>query len=371
MHDAASEPSWTAPPVVLADRAELAHAAGLLSEAADLAEEAWLAQRVGRRRSRGGRDVAAPRPHRARPRRQRAWRWTSLRRPPPRWRRRVGCRCAARRRASRSPPVGSSSNSSVTPNVQHAAHGHDRLAVECARERRGAFVAIGPPRRPDRRRRDRAARGTPRGGRTTVPARRARPTRLGSTRTCIITSRPRSRTARRPARSTTVASRRRGRSTRPGVRCKSVYELRGDWGASTRLLTRVALVPLLDRGDAEGAILWLERLRRLSSPSHDERLLQTAAQLRAVWLRRREAGARPRRRRRALDRRRGVRTRGGARRPSPLGRRRRSHSACRRPPPSSPLSSGTTQLEWIVALPAGAWTIKLTSRRSSRDEDRS
>src|SRR5207342_3373429 len=33
----------------------------------------------------------------------------------------------------------------------------------------------------------------------------------------------------------------------------SVYELRGDWGASTRLLTRVALAPLLDRGDAEGA----------------------------------------------------------------------------------------------------------------------
>ena len=46
MHDAASQPSWTAPPVVLADRAELAHAAGLLSEAADLAEEAWVAQRV-------------------------------------------------------------------------------------------------------------------------------------------------------------------------------------------------------------------------------------------------------------------------------------------------------------------------------------
>ena len=152
---------------------------------------------------------------------------------------------------------------------------------------------------------------------------------------------------------------------------RTVYELRGDWGASTRLLTRVALAPLLDRGDAEGAIRWLERLRRLSSPSHDERLLETAAALRSVWLRRRENDPDPDADDALLD------DEEAALEAELVGRARLASSAepQRVPPAATELAAelGTTQLEWIVALPAGAWTVKLTrdaARVTKIDRDR-
>ena len=219
MHDAASRPSWTAPPVVLADRAELAHAAGLLSEAADLAEEAWVAQRAV------GDDHGAAATSLLRARialdlgdREAALDFTAT----------SAAALAAQGRLSL---CGAAAGIEIAARREiveqlgdaeraHARASHDGRDVQRARERRGAFVAIGPPRRPHRRRRDRPARGT--------TARKQNdcsgaPSTTGATRldsTCITTSRPRSRTVRRSARSTTVASRRRGRSTRPGTRCE-------------------------------------------------------------------------------------------------------------------------------------------------------
>jgi CHAT domain len=154
---------------------------------------------------------------------------------------------------------------------------------------------------------------------------------------------------------------------------RTVYELRGDWGASTRLLTRVALAPLLDRGDAEGAIRWLERLRRLSSPSHDERLLETAAALRSVWLRRRQADPDPDPDAddALLD------DEESALEAELVGRARLASSAepQRVPPAAAELAAelGDTQLQWIVALPSGAWTVELTrdaARVTKIDRDR-
>jgi hypothetical protein len=133
----------------------------------------------------------------------------------------------------------------------------------------------------------------------------------------------------------------------------------------------VALAPLLDRGDAEGAIRWLERLRRLSSPSHDERLLHTAAALRAVWLRRREAGQDLDADNALLD------DEESALEAELVGRARLAASTQPQcvPPTATEIAAelGTTQLEWIVALPTGAWTVMLTSdaaRVTRIDRDR-
>ena len=371
MHDAASEPSWTAPPVVLADRAELAHAAGLLSEAADLAEEAWVAQRVvgddhgaaatSLLRARIALDLGdtgeGTGPH------------CDVR--PPLWRRRAGCRCAARRPASRSQRAERSSNSSPTPNVHDAAQATiDAMSSALASVeahswrsvRLDGLIAAGE-----------IALLAGHGEEAERLFRRAEHDRRDSTRSDVHHHVAAALAHR--ARAGTFDDRHleaawEEHETRQAMR--SVYELRGDWGASTRLLTRVALAPLLDRGDAEGAIRWLERLRRLSSPSHDERLLHTAAALRAVWLRRREAGHDPDADNDAL-----LDDEESALEAELVGRARLASSAQpqRVPPSAIELAAelGATQLEWIVALPAGAWTIKLTrdaARVTKIDRDR-
>ena len=219
MHDAASEPSWTAPPgrarrpSRVGARRRFAVRGGRPRRRGVGRCNAWSVTITGRPRRR----CSEPGSHSTSATRDRALELTAT----------SAAALAAQGRLSlcgAAAGIEIAARREVVEQLGDAERcprraSHDRRHVRRARERRGAFMAIGPPRRPDRRRRDRPARGTQRGGRAPVPARRARPQRLDSIATSIITSRQRLRTVRRPARSTTVASRRRGRSTRPGVRC--------------------------------------------------------------------------------------------------------------------------------------------------------
>ncbi|MEO5901988.1 MAG: hypothetical protein ABIR68_17920, partial [Ilumatobacteraceae bacterium] len=369
MNDAASEPSWTAPPVALADRAELAHAAGLLAEAADLAEEAWVAQRaVG-----DGHGAAT----------------TSL------LRARVALDLGNTELALE---LALASAATLVAQGRHSLRGA-AAGIEIA-ARRELVERIGNADRP------RAARATLddlSGALATVEAHPWRSVRVDGLIDAgeIALHAGRGEEAQRLFR---CAVRDRVQSGRVDVQhhvaaalarraltgtfddrrldaaweehearraLRSVYELRGDWGASTRLLTRVGLTPLLDRGDAEGAILWLERLRRLSSPAPDDELVHTTAALRSVWLRRRAAGGDPDADEAQLD------DQEAALEAELVNRGRLSSSAQprRRTPDAAELASqlGSGQLQWIVVLPGGAWTVELTSdsaRVTKIDRDR-
>lgn len=357
MHDAAGQASWSAPPGALADRAELAHAAGLLSEAADLAEEAWVAQH------------AVGDSH--------------------------GTATTSLLRARVAFDLG---NSELALELAVAAAA--TLVAQGRRSLRGAAAAIEIAARRELVERvvssDRApaAQATLDGLSDALASVEAHPWRavrldglidageialhagLGNEADRLFRSAVRDRDERsRPGVQHHVAAALARRAltatfddrdldtaweeheARRSLR--SVYELRGDWGASARLLTRVALTPLLDRGDAEGAIRWLERLRRLSAPAPDDELLHTTAALRGVWLRRRAAGGDPDADEARLD------DQEVALEAELVNRSRLSASAQprRRPPTAAELASqlGSGQLQWIVALPGGAWTVELTS----------
>ena len=358
MHDAASEPSWTAPPVVLADRAELAHAAGLLSEAADLAEEAWVAQRVV------GDDHGAAATSLLRARialdlgdRERALDLTAKSSAALAAQGRLslcgaaaGIEIAARREiveqlTDAERPTAAQATIDAMSSALASVEAHSWRSV-----RLDGLIAAGE-----------IALLAGHGEEAERLFRRAEHDRGDSTRSDVHHHIAAALAHR--ARAGTFDDRHleaawEEHETRQAIR--SVYELRGDWGASTRLLTRVALAPLLDRGDAEGAIRWLERLRRLSSPSPDERLVHTASALRAVWMRRREARHDP-----DADSNDAVLDdEESALEGELVGLARLASSAQpqRVAPSAIELAAelGATQLEWIVALPAGAWTIKLT-----------
>jgi tetratricopeptide (TPR) repeat protein len=369
MHDAAREPSWTAPPVVLADRAELAHSAGLLSEAADLAEEAWTAQRVV------GDDHGAAATLLLRARialdlgnTERALDLTATSAAALAAQGRLslcgaaaGIEIAARREiveqlGDTERAAAATATIDAMSSALASVEAHSWRSVRLDGLIAAGEIALLAGNREEAER----------------LFRRAEHDRRDSTR-LDVHHHVAAALAHR-AKAGTFDDRRleaawEEHEARRAV--QSVYELRGDWGTSTRLLTRVALAPLLDRGDAEGAIRWLERLRRLSSPSHDERLLQTAAALRAVWLRRREAGPDPDSVDALFD------DEETALEAELVGQARLAASAQpqRVPPSATELAAelGTTQLEWVVALPAGAWTIKLTrdaARVTKLDRDR-
>ncbi|MCU1500709.1 MAG: hypothetical protein JWM12_63 [Ilumatobacteraceae bacterium] len=369
MHDAAIEPSWTAPPVVLADRADLAHAAGLLSEAADLAEEAWAAQlAVG-----DDHGAAATSLLRARIALDLGNMETALDLATTAAAALVtqgrlslcgaaaGIEIAARHvlleqlgdserpRAARAAfDVLSSALGSVEAHPWRAVRldglidaGEIALLAGCRDEAERLFRSA----MRDRLDPDRAE------VHHHVAAALAHRAHAGTFDDARLEAAWDAHEARRTVR--------------------SVYELGGDWGASTRLLTRVALASLLDRGDAAGAIRWLERLRRLSSPSHDERLLEAAASLRAVWLHRRETGDDPDADDALLD------DEVSALEAELVGRARLTASA--HPRGASPTADelaaelGPTQLAWVIALPTGAWTVELTrdaARVTKIDRDR-
>jgi tetratricopeptide (TPR) repeat protein len=369
MHDAASQPSWTAPPVVLADRAELAHAAGLLSEAADLAEEAWAAQRAV------GDDHGAASTSLLRARialdlgdTEAALDLTAT----------SAAALAAQGRLSL---CGAAAGIEVAARREIVEQLGDAERVHAAQATMDAMSSALASVEAHSWRSVRLD-GLIAAGEIALLAghreeaerlfRRAEHDRRDSTRSDVH-HHVAAALAHRAKTGTFDDLRLEAAWEEHEARraMQSVYELRGDWGASTRLLTRVALSPLLDRGDAEGAIRWLERLRRLSSPSHDERLLQTAAALRAVWLRRREAGHDPDADDALLD------DEESALEAELVGRARLASSAQpqRVPPAATELAAelGGTQLEWIVALPVGAWTIKLTrdeARVTKIDRDR-
>lgn len=369
MHDASREPSWTAPPVVVADRAELAHAAGLLSEAASLADEAYVAQQAV-----GDEHGAAA---------------TAL------LRARIALDLGHRETAL---------DLAGTSAATLAAQGRLSLCgaaagIEIA-ARRELLEGLGDG---ERTRAAEAAMAGLSSALAAVEAHSWRSVRLdgkidageiallahdqGEAERLFESAVHDRSDATRPDVQHHVAAALAHRARVGGFddrhldaawdehearrALRSVYELRGDWGASTRLLTRVALAPLLDRGDAEGAIRWLERLRRLSSPSHDEQLVHTAAALRAVWSRRRDAERDPDADDAVLD------DEQSALEAELVDRARLTSSAeaHRRPPSASDLAAqlGTTQLVWIVILPAGAWAVELTSttaRVTKIDHDR-
>jgi hypothetical protein len=145
---------------------------------------------------------------------------------------------------------------------------------------------------------------------------------------------------------------------------QNVYELRDDWGAGTRLLTRAALVPLLEQGDADRAIGWLERLRPLATAAQDEHVADIAQRLRAVW-----------RGRRADDDDADVNDSLVANQTEAAleaelvdcARLVASSSSPHAPPTASDLAAQLSDqaLHWIVALPSGAWTITLTKDDAS------
>lgn len=370
MHEAANEPSWTAPPVLISDRAELAHAAGLLSESADLAEEAWVGQRaVGddhgaaetsllRARialdlgdSETALDLASDTAATLRDQGRNAL-----------------CGAAAaieiaaqrdlteRRPASgRAELAGSAIDSWSDALERVEAHPWRTVRLDGLIAAGELYMLAGRGEDAHRLFRnaeeDRMASGQPdvRHHVAGALSHRARTGRVDSAQLDAAWNELEARRALR-----------------------SVYELRGDWGASTRLLTRVALPPLLDQGDAEGAIRWLERLRTLSSPTPDDLLIETTAALRAVWMRRREADPGSDSDDALVDH-----DEQAALEAELVDRARlaASEQPTRTPPTAPQLAKEVrdSQLVWIVTLPGGSWTITLTSeeaRVTKIDRDR-
>lgn len=359
MHDAAQEPSWTSPPVVLADRAELAHAAGLLDEAETLAEAAWADQtaagdshgsagttllraRIALDLSRGEIAVAlagdAKEMLAAQGRRQLAGSAASVQIDAARLRAsQIGGTDGARyaREAIRElgaairdveihPWTAVRLDGLITAGELHLLAGSDqeagRLLTLAEVETAGGLVG---------------------GARRHVAAALARRARKEPGELAQLEA----------AWARLVAARSAPR----------VQDLSGGWGDMARLLSRVAVVPSLQRGDAETAISWLERLRPgpvLAAPDPD--LEDAAANLRRLWASSRSGGddfdpddeplfavaeraleARLVDRARLLD----------------------GTSSTALPSTAAALAAGATGevgLVWLIALAAGAWVVSLT-----------
>ena len=361
MHDAASETSWIAPPVVLADRAELAHAAGLLVEASDLAEQAWVAQQsVG-----DDHGAAVTSLLRARIALDLGKSETALE---------LSAHAAAvlagQGRVSLSAAAAAVEIAARRDLAERVAHADRVLVARTAIDALSGQVASveSHPWRSVR------LDGLIAAGEMNVLAGRDREAERLFRR--AASDRPDS---AQPAVHHHVAEALAHRASTGELdhrrldaawdelvarrAMQSVYELRGDWGSSIRLLTRVALLPLLGRGDADGAIRWLERLRPLSSPPRDEQLLHTGRALRAVWRRRRELGQDA-----DVDDAVLADDAEAALEAELVDRARLVGSAApgRVPPTATELAGELhdTQLLWIIALPSGAWTVTLTKDRA-------
>jgi tetratricopeptide (TPR) repeat protein len=354
MHDAAIDPSWTAPPVVLADRAELAHAAGLLAEAAELADAAVAAQRAA-----GDEHGAAE---------------TAL------LRARIALDLGDCERALE---LAVAAGRELSEQGRASLHGA-AAAIEIAASRDLLLRTPGD----DRAEAARLALDTLSSALDSVASHPWRSVRVDGR---IAAGELHALAGRREvaARLFSEAERDRREPMRPDVHhhvagslarlaetgrldeprlesawaelcarraMPSVFELRGDWGAATRLLARTTLPVLLDEGDAEGAIRWLERLRPLSVPAPGDDVVQTAAALRAAWLRRRHRDP----------------TADGddgdddeARLEAELVDRARlatSTEMLHAPPTASDVvrELGATQIVWVISLGSGAWTLTLS-----------
>lgn len=364
MHDAAAEPSWIAPPVVLADRAEVSHLAGLPAEAAELAESAWQAQ------------LAAGDEH--------------------------GAATTSLLRARIALELGDPAVA-----LELIDELDDLLAVQGRSDLTGASAAVRLAAH-----RDACERATPgelavrldgalAAAAEAVTAISEHAWRAERIDGLLAVGEIRLRAGhdegaaelfdrvvedRHPSAPPTVehhiaaslASRARtGRLDRERLedawselerrrRIPAPHELRGDRGAPTRLLTRVAIPPLLDAGDGEEALRWLERLRSLPGPGGDPELGTAADGLRSLWTRRRSR-----------------RTGGESDGDADLGHgpeadheealleadlvaRARSLAAADpgTPPPTVAEIAdtlGPVEIVWIVALNAGAWAIRCSA----------
>lgn len=290
MHDAAAETSWTAPPVVLADRAEVAHLAGLPAEASELAESAWHAQlAVGDRhgaattsllRARVALDLGDP----ARAlelldeldelletqgRGDLAGASAAIRLAA----HRDECEQATVRELPvRTTQALSAVHASAVSIEEHPWWAERILGLLAAGEielRAGHTRAAAE--RFDRVVADRGAvsSGTVEHHIAAALAARARTGHLDRERL---------------EQAWAELERRR--------RMPAPHELRGDRGTPTRLITRITIPPLLEAGRGEEALHWLERLRSLPGPGGDPELGTAADGLRSLWARRRSELAR-------------------------------------------------------------------------------
>lgn len=358
MHEAAKEPSWAAPPVTLADRAELAHAAGLLAEAAELADDALVAQRAA------GDDHGAA--------------ITALLRA--RVALDLGDSESALRLASDAATElsaqGRAALAGAAAAVELAAHRDvvERRAESDQRSAAAGFIdalhgqVAAVEAHPWRNVRiegllaageisEIAGRNDDGGrfyGRVALDRSDDVPPDVPHLVADALAHRARTGHADPERLDAAWSELTRRRALR------SVAELRDDWGASTRLLVRAALVPLLRDGDAEGSIQWLERLRPITPPPDDAELLGTATELRALWRRGRNLSIGGDIDEMSID------DDATAVLEAQLVDRARlvgSTNPAAPPPTAAALADalGDTELRWIIALPSGAWTIALTA----------
>lgn len=354
MHDAANDGAWVAPPVVMADRAELAEAAGLLVEANDWADAAWAAQReVGDDHGAAATQVLRARIALGLGHLERAEALATD---------------SIDELSSQGRPVLAAAGATVRieaarDRLQRGGVGDvdrsailQRLAVDVERVQTHPWQAI----RVDglmAAGESHAAMGQTDVARRLFTAVSTR-SRHADLRSCVaraltLGSGPAATEALESAWKLLDARR----------RAPIPEELRGEWGAETRLLTRAALVPALRRGDADTAVCWLERLRSpvVGTSVADEELTAIARALRDVTDRKRRAIE-------DLDADDLVELEIEA---SDLEQRLVDRSRLigatvdRGPAPMSTdelaTHIGDSTLVWLVALPSGTWRVRLSA----------
>ena len=356
MHDAAEDGSWVAPPVVLSDRAELAHSAGLLTEAAELAgaaSEAFAA--AGDTHGAVASELLKARVALdlgdAEAALKSATATASLLGAQGRAQLRAGAAAieiAARRDlAERATPDERVESAAAVADAVAVIQDHPWRAIRVEGLLAAGELSLHAGNRDEAERlltlagRDRVGQAGP------DVYQHAALALADAARTGVLDD-----AKLDPAWQELVVRQRIG----------SAYELRGDWGAAPRLLTRVGLVPLLDRGDAEGAVRWLERLRSLPQGAiNDAESSEAARALRALWLRRQSEADDVDAEDVAL-----FAEQAAALEAELVSRARlvKASEPEREVPTSPDLAAelGDVQLRWVIALPSGAWTVVLTSK---------
>jgi tetratricopeptide (TPR) repeat protein len=355
MHEASEDRAWVAPPIVMADRAELAEAAGLLVEASDWADAAIAAQReVGDDHGAATTEVLRARIALGLGHLERA----------------EGLATAAiDALTAQGRPVLAAAGAVVRIEVaRDRLQRGDTLAAEPAlpleqlhadleRTRTHPWAAIRVDALLAAGEAHAAAGATAAARRLFGAATRGDPSRTVGVRTLVARA-----LALGPGRSATAALEGAWNVLDARRHAPIPEELRGDWGADARLLTRAALVPALRAGDADTAICWLERLRSplVGTGTADEQLTAIARQLRDAIRRQREVvhdvdadgvvdleRAAFELEQHLIDRARSVAA---------------NIDGGRAPMTAAELATGigASTLVWLVALPAGTWRVRLS-----------
>ncbi|MEY2589036.1 MAG: hypothetical protein QOJ67_1020 [Acidimicrobiaceae bacterium] len=354
MHDAAQDSAWVAPPVVLADRAELADAAGLLTEADELAGDAWAAQQA----SGDDHGAAATQLLRAkialdRGHLDRAEQLAAL----------ATSELVAQGRSVLASAGAAVRIEAVRERLQRAGHLGPDAAVTAAADLRPTLELV--ERHPWRSVRIEgliaagevhALAGLDSEARRYFGAAAGESAPEDDLRHHVAAAFFAAADGRPDAGSLELAW-----ATLDARRqIPMAEELRGDWGSAVRLLTRAALVPALQQGDGEGAVRWLERLRApfvVSAPDEDVAVITRS--LRALARRRRTAAFHlDEGEMSSLDDEEAVlegrlvdRARTLVAQPSGQPRVEDVDLAA---------AAEDTTLVWVVALPAGVWVVTVT-----------